>query len=52
MGCVSCIIINKVNCTNISWLTPLFNEHAVFAAMVKHGITVQNKAVQFLNYFY
>jgi len=39
----------KINCTNIYWLMPLFNEHAASAVMVKHGITVQTKAIQFLN---
>ena len=39
----------EVNCTSISQLMPLFNEHAASAAMVKHGITVQTKAIQFLN---
>ena len=28
---------------------PLFYEHAASAAIVKHGITVQTKAIQFLN---
>lgn len=39
----------KVTCTSITQLMPLFNKHAASAAMVKHGITVQTKAIRFLN---
>jgi len=39
----------SVNWTSISQLMPLFNEHPASAAMVKHGITVQTNAIQFLN---
>ena len=39
----------EVTCTSLSQLLPLFNEHAASAAMVKHGIAVQTKAIQFLN---
>jgi len=39
----------KVNCINISQLMALFNENVASTAMVKHGITVQSKAIQFLN---
>ena len=39
----------EVNCSSISQLMPLFNEHAASAAMIKHGISVQTEAIQFLN---
>ena len=40
---------SEVTCASISQLMPLFYEHAASAAMVKHGITVQTKAMHFLN---
>jgi len=39
----------EVVCTSINQLLPLFYEHAASAAMIKHGITVQTKATQFLS---
>ena len=36
-------------CTSITQLMRLFYEHAASAAMIKHGITVQTQAIQFLN---
>jgi len=39
----------EVTCASISQLMPLFNEHTATVAMVKDGIAVQAKAIQFLN---
>ena len=37
------------SCTTLTQLMPLFYDKAASAAMVKHGMTVQRKAIQYLN---
>ena len=37
------------SCTTLTQLMPLFYDKAASAAMVKHGMAVQRKAIQYLN---
>ena len=46
LGCLSCCSNSAV--PNVTQLMPLFYEKAATAAVMKHGMTVQQKAIQFL----